>query len=92
MLLIRSVLFVTFGGIKRGQHFAVAAQVVLGRLDDLHRPLPRLRVARIHPEKISGEECGFLSARTRSDFEENIFLIIRVLREEQHSQILLEAI
>src|SRR6267143_7000705 len=46
----------------------------------LHLPTLALRVARIHSEQVTSEERRFVSSGSGTDLEEDIALIVRILR------------
>src|SRR5882672_4827777 len=56
----------------------------------LHLPTLALRVARIHTEQVTSEERRFVSSGSGTDLEEDIALIVRILRQEQLLQLRFE--
>ena len=46
-----------------------------------------LCVAGIHTQKICAKQCRFLSACTCTDLQDNVLLIVRILRQQQDLQI-----
>ena len=67
-------------------HLAVAA--VLARIlgDEFDGPAVALGVARVHAQKVAREDRRLVAAGTRTDLEEDVALIVRVLRHEQFAQ------
>src|SRR5258708_7770360 len=56
----------------------------------LHLPTLALRIARIHTEQVTSEERRFVSSGSGTDLEEDITLIVRILRQEQLLQLRFE--
>ena len=56
----------------------------------LHLPPLALRVLRVHPREIGGEQSGLVSARTRADLDEDVPLIVGIPGQEQRPELLLE--
>jgi hypothetical protein len=53
------------------------------RVQDFEFPALVLGEARVHPEEVLGEERGLIPASPGPDLKDDIFLVVRVLREEQ---------
>ena len=68
---------------------AVAAVLAGIRAQDLHAPALPLGVAAVHPVQIAREDRGLVPARARADLEEQIRVVVGVLRHEVHEQRLL---
>ena len=45
--------------------------------------MPALCVSDVHPEKVCTKEGCFIAACSGSDFQDNVLLVVRVLRKEQ---------
>src|SRR6267142_42796 len=56
----------------------------------LHLPALALGIARVHSIEIPREQRGLVSARPRADFEKDIALVVRVLRQKELLQFRLE--
>src|ERR1700691_1782156 len=56
----------------------------------LDLPTLRFRIPRVHPEDLGHEQRSFVSSSPGPDFEDNIFLVIRILGKEQHLQFFFE--
>jgi hypothetical protein len=67
-----------------------AAAARLGAVDDLDAPAARLGVADVHPEELLGEEGGLVAARPGPDLEDDVLAVVRVLREEEDADLLLQ--
>ena len=63
-------------------HLLVAAQLGRRRRDDLDRPAIAFRVARVHPAEIAGEQCRLVAARAGADFEKDVAVVVRILRQQ----------
>src|SRR5688500_10756794 len=48
---------------------------------DLHAPPLRLSIARIHSENVGCKKCRFITAGARADFQDNVALIVGILRK-----------
>src|SRR3984893_15243095 len=73
-----------------GYDFLVAARRPLARRQNLDVPAFQFGVAKIHAEKIAGEECRLIAAGSSANFENGVFFIRRVLWQKRDLQILLE--
>ena len=63
--------------------FLVAADADGALGQDLALPILAVGVARVHAEQVGGEERGLVPARARADFHEDVFIVARVLGDEQ---------
>jgi hypothetical protein len=61
----------------------VAAELALGRADDLRLPAALLGVAGVHPDEIAGEQGALVPALARLDLEDDVLAVGRVARHEQ---------
>ena len=57
---------------------------------DLDLPAAALGVALVHPEELRREERRLLAARARPDLEEDVAGVVRVLRQQEHLELLLD--
>ena len=64
----------------------VAAEVGLGRVDDLGLPATPFGVAQVHPQQVAGEQGGLLAALPRLDLEDDVAVVVGVARDEQPAQ------
>ena len=62
--------------------FLVAAVLAVARREDLDAPAAPLGVARVHAEKIAGEDRGFVAAGAGAQLEEEIRFVALVLRNQ----------
>ena len=60
-----------------------AADADFVRSDQFHLPTVSLRIFHIQTIHFRCKKRGFISARTRTDFHNNVFIIIRILGEQQ---------
>ena len=68
----------------------VAAEFGLGGAHDLGLPAAFIRVHGVHAVQVGGEQRAFLAARAAADLHENVFLVVRVLGQEQDLELVLE--
>ena len=61
-----------------------------GAAHHLHLPAAGFRKARIHPEEVFGEEPRLVASRAGPDLEKDVLLVVRVLRQEQDLESLLQ--
>src|SRR5882757_2430402 len=73
-----------------GDDLLVAADISRGFGYHLHLPTLAFRVARIHAEQVTCEERRLVSSGSGTDLEEDIALIVRILRQEQLLQLRFE--
>jgi len=71
-------------------HLLVAAEV--GRTFRHHLDLPALpfREAQVHAQQIAGEQRRFVAAGARADFDEDVAIVVRILRQQHLLQLDLE--
>ena len=62
--------------------FLEPTQIRLIRIRDLRLPALALCKFQVHFKKIRRKESRFLAARTRADFQDDIFPVIRILRDQ----------
>ena len=68
-----------------------AAELGLAAVDDLHREALPFGVHFIHSEKIGGKKGTFLSADAAADLHDDVFPVVRVLRQQEDLQLLRRA-
>src|ERR1700704_1738345 len=73
-----------------GDDLLVAADISRGFGYHLHLPTLAFRIARIHAEQVTCEERRLVSSGSGTDLEEDIALIVRILRQEQLLQLRFE--
>jgi hypothetical protein len=66
--------------------FLDAADTGVGDLHDLHLPAQSFGVAGVHPQHFCCEKRRFVAASSRTDLEDNVLLVVRVLRQQEHFQ------
>ncbi len=50
---------------------------------DLQFPAPAFGIAAVHPEKNACKQSGFLTAGSGTDFDQHVFVVIRILGHEK---------
>src|SRR5690606_10710642 len=70
--------------------FFIAACRSFTGTHQLHLPAPPFDIARIHTEEIACKYARFIAAGARPDFHDDVFVVIRILRNEQHAHALFE--
>ncbi len=66
--------------------FFVAAVFAGALAENLDLPALGFRVAPIHTEQVSGEDRRLVAARAGTDFEKNVAVVLRILRDQQPLQ------
>ena len=69
---------------------AIAAVLAGIRAQDLDAPALALGVAAVHAEQIAGEDRGFVAARAGAHLEEQVRVVVGILRHEMQEQLPLE--
>jgi len=64
----------------------VAAQVGVGGADDLGLPALTLGVPQVHPHQVAGEQRGLLTALSRLDLQDDVFVVVGVAGDEQGAE------
>ena len=72
-------------------YLLISAGSALGLAVDLELPSLALAVLGIHAEKVPGEDCRLVPSCTAADLHYSIFLILRILGDEQELDLLLHA-
>jgi len=62
----------------RNDDFLISARVVLARRDDLGTHSVAFGVSQIHPQEICCEDAGFVAAGAGTNFDEDVFRVVRV--------------
>src|SRR5690606_9744932 len=62
----------------------------LARAQDFHAPAAALRVAGVHAKEVRGEQRGFLAAGAGAHLEDRVPIVVRVARQEQDAELVLE--
>ena len=65
-------------------HFLDPAAAGVAEVHHLDLPALPLGVPGIHPEEIAGEQRRLVSTGARPDFEDHVLLVVRILRDQQH--------
>ena len=63
-------------------HFLEAAELGLRRRHDLDLPAVAFGVTRVHPEEIAGKERRLVTPGAGTNFEEDVAIVVRVLRQQ----------
>ena len=75
-----------------GDDFLVAAHGAFARGDHLDLPALLGGIALVHAEQIAGEQRGLVAAGAGADFEDDVALVHRVLRQQRQADLLLELV
>src|SRR6516164_7898708 len=70
-----------------GDDFLQAADRRLRRRQHFDLPALGFGVAVVHAEHFVGEERGFVAAGAGADFEDNVFLVVRIFGKQQDFQV-----
>src|SRR5437762_423600 len=76
--------------LNRGDHFLHAAERGRRAFQNFYFPALRFRVARIHAEKLRGEERGFVAAGSGANFDDDALFVVGIFREQQEFQFALD--
>ena len=68
----------------------VAAQLGLGFVHDLGLPAALVGVHRVHSVKVGRKQRAFLAARAAANLNVDVFLVVRVLGQQQDLQLVLQ--
>ena len=71
----------------RGDDFLEAADARVVARHHFEPPALPLRVLAVHPEQLRGKERRFVAARAGADFEHDVLLVVRILRNQQRLQL-----
>ena len=69
----------------------IAVDAGLVQAQDLRREPVARGIAQVHPQQLGGEQGGFLATRAGPDLEDDVAVVVRVARQEQHLELLEQA-
>ena len=72
--------------------FLNAAQLRIVVVEQLHAVPPLFRVHRIHAVEVGGKKRALLPAYAAADLDDDVFVVVRVARQEQHAQLVKKAL
>ena len=72
--------------------FLNTAQLRIVVVEQLHAIAALFRVHRIHAVEVRGEQRTLLSTHAAANFNDDIFVVVRVARQEQHAQLVKKAL
>ena len=72
--------------------FLYAAQLCVVVVQKLHAIAALFRVHRIHAVEVGGEQRALLPAHAAANFNDDIFVVVRVARQQQHAQLVEKAL
>ena len=81
---------IDFVALNRGDDFFHATERGWRAFQHFDFPALRFRVTRIHAEKFSSEERGLIAACSGANFQQNVFLVVRILWKEKQFQFALD--
>jgi len=67
-----------------GHDFARAAQVTLGRVEDVELEVQPRRVAFVHPQQVHHEQPRLGAARSGAQFQNHVLAVVGVGGKQQH--------
>ncbi len=73
-----------------GDDFFITAMLAFAGAHDLHTPAARFSVTAVHTEEIACEQRGFIAAGARTHFHERVTFIVRIFRQQQQLELLLQ--
>ncbi len=73
-----------------GNHFFETAVFAFVGAHHLDTPAAAFRIAAVHAEQIAGKDRRLIAAGAGAHFEEAAALVIRIFRQQQHLQLLLQ--
>ena len=62
----------------------------LGHRDDLYLPAFAVAEVLVHTEQVAGEDAGLIAARARADLHLGVLAVLRVLRQQQQTDLLFQ--
>jgi hypothetical protein len=77
---------------NRDDGFLQSAAAGVAARHHVELPALTLGVARVHPEQVTGKERCLVAARAGADFEDDVFLVVRILGNEQDLQVLQQGV
>lgn len=72
--------------------FLNTAQLRIVVVEQLHAVPPLFRVHRIHAVEVCGKKRALLPAHAAANFNDDVFVVVRVARQEQHAQLVKKAL
>jgi hypothetical protein len=69
--------------LEHHNNFFKAAETSRTGRQNLNAPAARFSVARIHPVKLAGKECGFVTARAGTNLDNDVFAVVGIFRQDQ---------
>ena len=72
--------------------FLNTAQLRIVVVEQLHAVPPLFRVHRIHAVEVGGKKRALLPAHAAADLDDDVFVVVRVARQEQHAQLVKKAL
>src|SRR5271154_88516 len=81
---------INFVAVYGGYDFFHSAERRRGAFEHFHFPSLRFGVARIHAEKLAGEEGGFIAARAGTDFNDDALFVVGIFREQEQLEFALD--
>lgn len=76
--------------VNHEDHFLETAEIIHVDVHQLYLPALRIGKTGVHPVQIGSEQCRFISAGRTANFDDNVLIIIRILRQEQNTDGLLQ--
>ena len=70
-------------------YFLKAAQLSRVGIHNLNAPATGFCIAQIHTEENTGKKCSLITAGTAADFHDNVFIIVRVGRQQKNRELFL---
>ena len=70
-------------------NFLEAAQLSRVGIHNLNAPAASFCITQIHTEENSGKKCSLITAGTAANFHDNVFIIVRVGRQQKNGELLL---
>src|SRR5581483_6184920 len=67
-----------------------AMHAVLAGAHHFHTPAASLGVARVHPIQVGGEDRSLVATRARSDLDNHVLVVVRILGDQGGLESLLE--
>ena len=69
-----------------------AAELRVVVVEQLHAVPPLFRIHRIHAVEVCGKKRALLPAHAAANFNDDVFVVVRVARQEQHAQLVKKAL
>ncbi len=75
-----------------GDDFLESADARFAAGGDFHLPVLRFGEAGVHAENLGREEGRLVATGARADFEDDVLVVVRILRQEEDAQFLFDAV